>query len=201
MVRARGAACRSIRGYSGGGRRRICVRAGHVGTDLWCHVLSGPPRAADRRVVDALPVDRIVVVLTKADVYGPVPDPGPVPVFAPDAVVTAGAVPVNWTVRCIRCRRCGRSPIRAGLSWNCWRRWPPRVRPFRNLRVTSPPQQVRDIGPGDEEKLRIGLLRSMDRWGCRVGDAENWPPGGSVPTSRRSRDCCTPRADWVRWLG
>ncbi|HMS77236.1 hypothetical protein [Gordonia sp. (in: high G+C Gram-positive bacteria)] len=142
---------------------------GMSGPDLWCHVLSGPPRAADRRVVDALPVDRIVVVLTKADVYGPVPDPGPVPVFAPDAVVTAA-----------RCARELDRPVHpVSALWAVADPGRPQLELLAALAAAgetvpelaghfTTPTGVRDIGPGDEEKLRIGLLRSMDRWGVEL---------------------------------
>ncbi|MDL9935156.1 hypothetical protein QSJ18_00195 [Gordonia sp. ABSL1-1] len=39
-------------------------------TDIWLYVLPGPPRAADRDAIAALPADRRIVVLGRADTHG-----------------------------------------------------------------------------------------------------------------------------------
>ena len=142
------------------------------GPDLWCHVLSGPPRAADRELAGRLPVDRTVVVLTKADVYGPVPDIS-APVFAPGASATAA--------RCVR--ELGRPVTPVSALWAVAAPTEPQVALLEALAAAgesvpevaghfTTPTGVGQAGAGgaagghdDEERLRVGLLRTMDRWG------------------------------------
>ncbi|MCS3877106.1 hypothetical protein M2359_000735 [Gordonia amarae] len=171
------------------------VAAEHMplsGPDLWCHVLSGPPRAADLELAGRLPADRTVVVLTKADVYGPVPDIS-APVFAPGASATAA--------RCAR--ELGRPVTPVSALWAVAAPTGPQVALLGALAdagervpevagrftmpsgvagpsgVTGPSEVAGPTGvsgpPGaggggrdDEERLRIGLLRTMDRWGVEL---------------------------------
>lgn len=158
----------------------VSAGAGVPGPDLWCHVLPGPPRAADRHVVGLLPADRLVVVLTKADVYGPVTGEEPPDTDPPDTE-PHGAEPVvgfaaGAVVTAERCARDLDRPVIAvsGL-WAAAAPTGPQVELLGALAAAgehvpaiaghfTTPTGIR-VEHGDEEKLRIELLRVMDRRG------------------------------------
>ena len=139
------------------------------------------------------------MVLTKADVYGPVPDIS-APVFAPGAAATAA--------RCAR--ELGRPVTPVSALWAVAAPTGPQVALLGALadagervpevagRFTTPsgvagPTGVSGrpgaggggIGRDDEERLRIGLLRTMDRWGVELAiraASDGYSAAGQIET-------------------
>ncbi|MYR07177.1 hypothetical protein GTV32_13065 [Gordonia sp. SID5947] len=132
--------------------------------DLWMYVLSGPPRAADRAAVAALPADRSVVVLGKADTQG---------AGAAAADLAAGCaarlgVPVLAVSQLLACADLSDAEFdflhrlsAAGV------RMPSMAGQFLTITPGRDPDAA-PLFPGDERALRAGLLRRIDRRGIEI---------------------------------
>ena len=119
--------------------------------DLWCHTLSGPPRAADRQIIAGLPGDRTVVVLTKADVFARAGTDSGAQVAArcaDDLGRPVIAVSGLWA---------GAAPTRAQVGLLAALAAAGERVPEMAGRFVVPT----GIGGGDEESLRTQLLRVM----------------------------------------
>jgi hypothetical protein len=140
--------------------------------DLWCHTLSGPPRAGDTRIIDDLPAERTVVVLTKADVYRS--GPATHKAGADDAAWPFGAGAASTAARCARAL--GRPVLAVSGLWAVAA--PTSAQTGLLAALAAAGEAVPDldarfaaptgVGGDDEGRLRAELLRVMGGGGVEL---------------------------------
>ncbi|MBM7276474.1 hypothetical protein JTZ10_01760 [Gordonia rubripertincta] len=119
--------------------------------DLWLHVLTGPPRRADRELLSSLPADRVIVVLGKADTH---PDWEAAVDVAKRSSTQLG-LPVHAVSQLLACADLDAAEFSA-------------LTRLAADRPEMPSMAGRFLvgAPGSEERLlRQGLLRRIDAYG------------------------------------
>ncbi|MDS1114132.1 hypothetical protein RD149_10150 [Gordonia westfalica] len=119
--------------------------------DLWLLLLAGPPRRADHELLRALPADRVVVVLGKADTH---PDWDSAVEVASRASTALG-LPVYAVSQLLACADLDAAEFAA-------------LAQFAAEQVEMPSMAGRFLvgAPGSDERLlRQGLLRRLDAFG------------------------------------
>lgn len=136
---------------------------GYVDADLWMYLLTGPPRGADHRGLAALPGDRTIVVLGKADVHG---DPEEAELLAARCAQRIRQ-PVHAVSPLLACADLRddefaflRRLVAAGAEM------PSMAGHFLTDTIAGRPTPA-GAPPflGDERALRAGLLRRVDQYG------------------------------------
>lgn len=134
--------------------------------DLWVHLLTGPPRAADRAALAALAPDRTLIVLGKADIHlgGPDDDPDDACQGSPELAAVRAEVSAQ--------SNCPVVAVSALLA--CADLDADELDFLRELvaageHMPSMAAHFLTGGPGSRQRLmRTALLRRLDRYGIEV---------------------------------